>query len=251
MIDKPDVRSREEGESPYDYCLFLIDAGRLKRAEKWIEHGRVEERALHKILQDQIAFVRRIKKALKKEQLEKAERLRHCIISPATRKQFKESIAALKEVGAGKKEEADQREAIEPTVSIANPVAKEGEKVPSLARGLLLKKLEEKAGNYSEDTLDEVTRMIEQTWLRERAGKHSIGIGRVDLLVVLECLSSRNGSPITLETLMERLDRSKSQIKESVRDLQRNYLRGSGFTFEGDIDADGVRLVRSSVEDPE
>ena len=130
-------------------------------------------------------------------------------------------------------------------------MAKEGEKVPSLARGLLLKKLEEKAGNYSEDTLDEVTRMIEQTWLRERAGKHSIGIGRVDLLVVLECLSSRNGSPITLETLMERLDRSKSQIKESVRDLQRNYLRGSGFTFEGDIDADGVRLVRSSVEDPE
>lgn len=251
MNENQELRSRQEGESPYDYCLYLIDQGRLKRAERWVERGRVEERALRKILGDQIEFVRRLRRALKKGAPDKAERFRHCLISPIARRDFKGQIETLR--GQQSKdphvEDAGEIELTEEeTINIETngspqEIPVDPHDPQSIARGLLMKKLEDEAGKYSEQALDTVTGMIERTWLRERGGKHVLGVGRLDLLVVLECLSVSSGIPVTLDDLLSRLHRSKSQVRGSVRELQRNYLRGSGFALEGDIDKEGVRLI--------
>jgi len=247
-MERTATRGREEGESPYDYCLHLIDEGRLKRAGKWIEKGRVEERALRKILQDQIMFVRRIRKALEKEKPAKAERLRRCLISPVVRQKFKTDISALRSrLGEAVEEDVERKVDNSPTIeesltTTQEPVSEEHGEL-SLARGLLMKKLGKEAGRYSEEALERITRIIETTWLRERGGKHTLGVGLGDLLVMLEFLSAGNGTVLTLEMLHIHLHRSESSIRESVRELQRNYLRGSGCSLEGDINGEGVCLI--------
>ena len=246
-MERTATRGREEGESPYDYCLYLIDEGKLERAGKWIERGRVEEKALRKILQDQITFVRRIQKALEKERPAKAERLRRCLISPIARQKFRTDISELRsrlgeEAGKDTEREMDNPPVEVGHAAIQEPVAEEHGGL-SLARGLLLKKLGKEAGRYSEEALGRITRIIESTWLRERGGKHTLGVGLCDLLVMLEFLSAEM-SVLTLEVLYDHLRRSESSIRESVRELQRNYLRGSGFSLEGDINGKGVCLVR-------
>ncbi len=249
MPEAQDLRERNEGESPYDYCLYLIDQGKLKRAERWVERGKVEEMALRRILGDQIEFVRRIRKALQKGKQEKAEKLRHCLISPIVRRHFKNEIAALgtQRDGAEHVEAAQTgEEDVTDESEVPEMITVESQEPQSLARGLLLKKLDRDAGRYSEAALDAVTRIIERTWLRERAGKHVLGVGRMDILVILECLSVVNGSTLTLDTLLSNLGRTKAQVRDSVRGLQRHYLRDSGFRLEGDINGEGVRFVASS-----
>lgn len=246
-MEKSSLRDRTEGESPYDYCLYLIDEGRLKRAAKWVEKGRVEEKALRNILLDQIDFVRRIRKALEREKPEKAEKMRRCLISPVSREKLRGEIEALRSRITPASEviepvESAPTEEVESS-SVPPLTADQLQELP-LARGLVVMKLGKDARKYPEHAMDVLTEIVEKVWLRERGKKHVIGVGLGELLVVLEFLTVGSGEVLTWELLAEKLGRSKSQVRECMKELQRNYLRGSGFALEGDLET-GLRLVRA------
>jgi|GEM_PF-5307480 len=247
------VRKRVEGESPYDYCLYLIDEGHLNRAEKWINHRKVEEKALRRILRGQLRIVSKLQECLggDKPKKKKATSLCKMLISPIAQRRFQERIEALAQVSEIQATPAPAPEPMAPAPIASEPQQATPPVVPhSLARGLLIGKLDKKAREYPEKTLGQLTQMIETTWLRERDGKHSLGVGRMDLLVIAECLNDGGESPITLEHLQRKLGgKSESHIVQSVRGHQKNYLRGTGYVLEGDIRGEGVRLIRLETDE--